>query len=251
MTTEVTNRHDTDTTIIEQVVVGGDLEKLSPAQRTTYYARVCETLGLNPFTKPFDYIRLSGKLVLYATRTATDQLARQAKLSLETVSTERVEDVYLVTARATDPTGRTVTNVGAVEITALKGATLANAIMKAHTKAYRRATLSFCGLGWLDETEIETIAGAQRVVVAATGEIIDSSKSETIEDQAHRRELVAQIGADSQTLMITPAQLHKDAEKKDGVSNWEYANLPYLESLAKRMTAQVAAKQKAKEEETE
>ena len=34
---------------------------------------------------------------------------------------------------------------------------LANAFMKAETKAKRRVTLSICGLGILDETEIETI----------------------------------------------------------------------------------------------
>jgi hypothetical protein len=36
----------------------------------------------------------------------------------------------------------------------------ANAIMKAETKSKRRATLSICGLGFLDETEIETIRDA-------------------------------------------------------------------------------------------
>ena len=39
----------------------------------------------------------------------------------------------------------------------LKGDVLCNAIMKAETKAKRRVTLSVCGLGFLDESEIETI----------------------------------------------------------------------------------------------
>ena len=177
MTTELaTRQHEADNSLIEQVIVGGDLEKLSPAQRTAYYARVCESLTLNPFTRPFEYIRLSGKLVLYATRTATDQLAKKASLSLRPVRTEHIDDVYLVTAEASDPSGRTVTNVGAVEITNLKGAPLANAIMKAHTKAYRRATLSFCGLGWLDETEIETIRDAMPVAVTGDGRIMEPER---------------------------------------------------------------------------
>ena len=35
--------------------------------------------------------------------------------------------------------------------------------MKAETKAKRRATLSICGLGLLDESEVETIPGAHAV----------------------------------------------------------------------------------------
>jgi hypothetical protein len=50
---------------------------------------------------------------------------------------------------------------GAVSLVGLRGEALANAIMKAETKAKRRATLSICGLGFLDETEIETIPDAR------------------------------------------------------------------------------------------
>ena len=52
---------------------------------------------------------------------------------------------------------------------------LANAQMKAVTKGKRRLTLSLCGLGWLDETEIETIPTAKAVtVIQETGEIVDA-----------------------------------------------------------------------------
>jgi hypothetical protein len=37
---------------------------------------------------------------------------------------------------------------------------MANALMKAETKAKRRVTLSICGLGMLDESEVESIPGA-------------------------------------------------------------------------------------------
>jgi len=39
----------------------------------------------------------------------------------------------------------------------------ANAIMKCETKAKRRVTLSICGLGFLDETEVDSIPGAKRL----------------------------------------------------------------------------------------
>ena len=50
--------------LMEQVVIGGDLSKLSAADRLTYYRNVCESVGLNPLTKPFDYLTLSGRMVL-------------------------------------------------------------------------------------------------------------------------------------------------------------------------------------------
>src|SRR5262249_39548261 len=56
---------------------------------------------------------------------------------------------------------RTDESIGAVNINGLRGDALANGLMKAETKAKRRGTLSICGLGFLDETETETIPRAQ------------------------------------------------------------------------------------------
>jgi hypothetical protein len=44
-----------------------------------------------------------------------------------------------------------------VALGTLKGDALANALMKCETKAKRRVTLSLASLGWLDETELDTI----------------------------------------------------------------------------------------------
>lgn len=146
-----------DPRVIEQVLLGGDLSKLTPEQRTSYYNRVCETLGLNPLTQPFAYLRLNGKEVLYAKKDATEQLRMLHGVSITEVTSQRVEDVFVVTAKAQNAIGRTDASTGAVAVGALKGEALANALMKAETKAKRRVTLSICGLGLLDETEIETI----------------------------------------------------------------------------------------------
>src|SRR5215472_13973636 len=59
--------------IMESVLTRGDLSKLSVAERNTYYMEICRSLGLNPLTKPFDYIPLNGKLTLYAKRDCADQ----------------------------------------------------------------------------------------------------------------------------------------------------------------------------------
>lgn len=146
-----------DAKAIESVLIQGDLSKLTPEQRLQYYNRMCETLGLNPLTKPFAYLQLSGKTVLYALKDATEQLRKLHGVSITEITSQRLEDVFVVTAKACDRSGRTDAATGAVAIGALKGEALANALMKAETKAKRRATLSICGLGMLDETEAETI----------------------------------------------------------------------------------------------
>ena len=47
-------------------------------------------------------------------------------------------------------------------------------MMKAETKAKRRVTLSLCGLGWTDESEVGSIPNAQTIVVdQETGEVIE------------------------------------------------------------------------------
>jgi hypothetical protein len=64
--------------------------------------------------------------------------------------------VYVVVVRAELPGGRSEDSTGAVPISG-QGEQFANALMKAETKAKRRATLSILGLGMLDETEVESI----------------------------------------------------------------------------------------------
>ncbi len=148
-------------TQIENVLVNGDVGKMPPEQRLAYYQQVCSSLGLNPLTKPFSYIVLNGKTVLYALKDCTEQLRNNRGVSLQIPSREVHEGVYVVTARATLPSGRQDESTGAVSIDALKGEARANAMMKAETKAKRRVTLSICGLGMLDETEVETIPNAK------------------------------------------------------------------------------------------
>ena len=148
---------------LERVLVAGDLSGLSESQRIEYYKAVCESLGLNPLTRPFEYLRLNGKMILYATRAAADQLRAIHGISIADVRVEYKDDMIVVTVRGRDKSGREDVEVGVVSTVGLRGDAQANAFMKALTKAKRRLTLSLAGLGWLDETEAETIPGAQRV----------------------------------------------------------------------------------------
>ena len=162
MSTAIANTNTIDATIVERVLIHGDLRQLSPAQKISYYNAVCQSVGLNPLTRPFEYIVLNGKETFYAKRDATDQLRRVHGVGITIVAREVLDDTYIVTARATMPSGRQDESIGAVPLGILKGEARANAIMKCETKAKRRVTLSICGLGMLDETEVETIPGAVR-----------------------------------------------------------------------------------------
>lgn len=148
---------------IEQVLVTGDLTRFTAEQKIIYYERLCDSLGLNKLTKPFEYLSLQGKLVLYATKNCGEQLRQLHGVSITNLSGQRIEDVYIVTATAIDKHGRTDCATGAVGVANLRNDALCNAYMKAETKSKRRVTLSLCSLGMLDETELETIAGARIV----------------------------------------------------------------------------------------
>jgi len=148
---------------LERALISGDLSGLSESQRIDYYKAVCESLGLNPLTRPFEYLRLNGRLVLYATRAAADQLRAIHGISILDVRIEQKDDLVIVTVRGRTRDGREDVEVGAVSVAGLRGDALANAQMKALTKAKRRLTLSLAGLGWLDETETDSVPGAQRV----------------------------------------------------------------------------------------
>jgi hypothetical protein len=167
--------------VVETVVIGGDLAELNAAQRAEYYAAVCRSLGLNPLTKPFEYLTLNGKLRLYALRDCADQLRRLHGISIYIANRERMNDIYVVTARAKDRQGREDESTGAVPLGNLRGDALANALMKAETKAKRRVTLSIAGLGWLDETELDTIPQGPHAAVPPE----ESQASEEPPAEAH------------------------------------------------------------------
>ena len=91
---------------IEEVLLSGNLKNLNPAERVIYHDRVCQSLGLNPLTRPFDYLDLNGKVVLYARKDATDQLRKLNAVDITAISRERTDDLFIVTVSAVDKTGR-------------------------------------------------------------------------------------------------------------------------------------------------
>ncbi len=163
----------TPAALLEKVLLGGNLAQLTPAERLNFYNATCNSLGLNPLTRPFEYITLNNKLTLYAKKDATEQLRAIHNVSVLKLEREAVEGVYTVTAYLEHGSGRKDSSLGAVSIEGLKGEAKANAMMKAETKAKRRGTLSICGLGILDETEIETIADARPFTEQPLGKTLE------------------------------------------------------------------------------
>jgi hypothetical protein len=150
---------------IEQALVAGDIAGLTMEQRGLLYRQTCESLGLNPLTQPFGYLVLNGKLRLYALKGATDQLRALHKISIEIVSMRTERDLYTVHVRARDLHGRVDEDVGFAVVGNLKGEALGNAQLKSVSKAKRRVTLSICGLGMLDESEVASIPEARTYTV--------------------------------------------------------------------------------------
>ena len=149
--------------LFETLVLHGDLSKMTQEQRIQYYKLVCERVGLDPYQKPFDLINLSGKLTLYANKTCTAQLTSIRGLRVAIVAREVIGDQYVVTARCETPTGSYSEDIGAVTIGGMRGDAASNAMKKAATQAKRRAILSACGLGMLDEEEVVQVQGAERI----------------------------------------------------------------------------------------
>jgi len=199
--------------VIASLVINGDLKRLTPAQKVDYYSYRCQQAGLDPAAKPFDLLTLNGKEVLYANAACTQQLTSNRKLSHQVTNRELVDGIYCVFVRVTGEDGRSTENMGAVPVENIKGEAKANAMLKATTKAIRRAVLAHCGLGMLDETEVETIPGATK----ATLPPIEPEPFTPKEwDEGEREEAKVQIGALADDLMewgLEPAEIEKLIEK--------------------------------------
>uniref|UniRef100_B8HNE4 Uncharacterized protein n=1 Tax=Cyanothece sp. (strain PCC 7425 / ATCC 29141) TaxID=395961 RepID=B8HNE4_CYAP4 len=125
---------------------------LTAIERRNFYRWQCDRLGLDVYSFPLDYLETrDGRLILYPNQRATDQLRKHRGLSVRIVSREMVDDLAIVTAECCDRDGRITQAMGTAEMTdkfgkPLTAALRATALMKADTRARRRATLAACGL---------------------------------------------------------------------------------------------------------
>jgi len=223
------------------VIAKGDLARLTPEERTRYYVEVCKSVGLNPFTRPLEYITLSGKLTLYARREAADQLRQIHGISIEIISQKVDGDLLIVHAKARDKSGRTDEDFGAVNVGGLRGEARANGMLKAITKAKRRVTLSIAGLGFLDETEVEDIPAREKEPVSV-GVDLDAFAAEPIQAPPARLgaslpdERIAEAAAGQGTVAFRDWWQAIDTERRDRLR----PHLAHYQALASAADAEMA-----------
>lgn len=187
---------------LERVVTMGDLAALQPEERVAYYLDTCQSLGLNPRSRPFDWLLLDGKVVLYPNKACADQLRAIHRIRIETTMPTASPDgsMLMCEAKGIMPDGRYDVGRKFVPLTAysrergeyrLRGKELANAYMKAETGAKRRVTFSLIGMAAppqdLDDVEYKVLT------VDGRGNILDRP---TVEQKAlaERPDMARAIG---------------------------------------------------------
>lgn len=159
------NQNNTNEALLEKVLLKSDLQGLTPIETVHHIKNICDSLGLNPLTNPIEAIEFQGKKKLYFTKQATEQLRVIKHISVSIKETKLIDDLYIVIAEAKTPEGRYDTSTAAIAFSHLKGQARADAMMKCETKAKRRVTLSICGLGYLDESETESLPNYKKINV--------------------------------------------------------------------------------------
>lgn len=159
--------------VISSLILHGDLSKLTPDQRVEYVVYRSRSAGLDPAGCPFNLIpQNGGKLSIYANKECAAQLNNLRNLSPTVLKEEFLLDdtIYKVTYRVTEGQ-RCTDDCGAVSLVVIKRgingapdevrklvpAEVADAIMKAHTKAKRRAVLTHCGIGTNDMDDMPLV----------------------------------------------------------------------------------------------
>jgi hypothetical protein len=151
--------------LLAKISQSGDLSYLSEHDRLVYYFAYARQLGLNPVSRPFDYIEEKGsdgktKISLYPNSCAASQLRDSRGVSTRILKEELMLDgeIYsvLVEARIGD---RIEQASGKVPIKTdhygkpLSSKAKATAMKKAETQARRRATLAIVGLNASDDED--------------------------------------------------------------------------------------------------
>lgn len=154
------SKPNTTAAAIEKAILKNDLSALTEIERVQYNLAACRSLGLNPVTRPFDYIVQDGKMSLYLNAVGVAQLRAMYGISVKVKERTFDEEFIYCTAIAWDNTGRSEEATAILSLCDkynkhLTGQAKANAMMKAETKAKRRATLALRGIPWGDSGDIK------------------------------------------------------------------------------------------------
>jgi hypothetical protein len=154
-------------------IAAGNLAPLEPRMRAIAIRTICEDGNLPLSLSPVILIPGDGGVLKpYVTSIGASWVADNKRVSTKILGTETAGGVYVVRMMAVAGDGRSVEDIGAVAVQGLAGQFLANAYMKAHTKAYRRTVLRLAGLPLTDDDEG---SGPPRRIDYDTGEIIEAA----------------------------------------------------------------------------
>lgn len=133
-----------------------DFKGVPEKDRSNFVSALCKVLDIPTPLNPFYFIPANNKEVLYAGIEAAQLLAESKKLNVE-IRGKTLDDanLYTIGVRVTGPTGRFCDNEGIMYLGGLTGEKRGNAMMKAITKAQRRAILSYCGLSMTDDADTQ------------------------------------------------------------------------------------------------
>lgn len=207
---------------LAHILATGDLAKLSNEQRVAHYLNQCQSLGLNPISRPFDWLVLDGKLVLYPNKSCAEQLRRQHQISVKITRREIVGDMFVCEVEGRRPNGVTDEATKYVPLKngrgeKLTGNNLANAFAKAETGAKRRLVLSMIGLS--SPPDADEMHNARIVVVDGAGNLLpnptDTQKALAADPRMARaigEPIYEDMGASGAPLAGQPDQGVTDAE---------------------------------------
>jgi hypothetical protein len=183
MANELVAAMEVSPALLKKIVTIGDLKALNEDERNDYYLAFCKSLGLNPLSRPFDFLEMRGekagetKVVMYLNADGAAQLRQIHQASITAIERETIDDgwMFVVTARASLPNGKIDESQAVIQLykdegvwekvasgksffkktgrLKLEGTDLANAMMKCETKAKRRVTLSICGISMPEPSE--------------------------------------------------------------------------------------------------
>lgn len=205
-------------TPFEAAAFSGDLARLTGEERGVYLLQYCQTMGINPLSGAIQFLMLDGRLVIYATKSCTQQLASRDKVTVKTTEPKVVCGILMCEAvaemRLPDGLIRTANNIGAVPWDDKMGAKeKCNAMMKVVTKAERRVILSICGLGIMDETELDTVERSRYKRV--TGQNFDVLEQDPPEPQSRQQNAPQAAQRPVSRPPVAPEAPLKDAKPKE------------------------------------
>lgn len=184
--------------LTEKLLEKKDFSGLTPPERAVLLLELCRKHALDPLSKPFGFLTVDGRVLLYAFKAASDGISKARGLTVLSKETQDLGGgamIYTVWVADQDylksggTSGRKRCDVGVVPA-GLQGTALANAHKKAMTQALRRAILGLEAPGFLDESETEDIPGArplesiEKPVGAGSSAHAKASSRRALEDRA-------------------------------------------------------------------